>query len=46
VLAEYEVPRNLVMDLIGRVRGDHYEVLRDTKAPAMRVVLPHANVLE
>jgi CPA2 family monovalent cation:H+ antiporter-2 len=46
VLAEYEVPRNLILDLIERVRGDHYEVLRDIKAPPMRVVLPHANVLE
>jgi CPA2 family monovalent cation:H+ antiporter-2 len=46
VLREYEVPRNLILDLIDRVRGDHYEVLRDTKVPAMRVVLPYANILE
>lgn len=46
VLTVYEVPRNLVQELTGRVRGEHYEVLRDTAASAMRVVLPHANVLE
>lgn len=46
VLGEYEVPKNLVQDLIGRVRGDHYEVLRDVTTPSMRVVLPHAGVLE
>ena len=46
VLGEYEVPKNLVQDLIGRVRGDHYEVLRDVTSPAMRVILPHAGVLE
>ncbi len=46
VLREYEVPRNLIADLIERVRGDQYEVLRDFKVPAMKVVLPYANVLE
>jgi monovalent cation:H+ antiporter-2, CPA2 family len=46
VLAEYEVPRNLILDLIERVRGDQYEVLRDMKGRAMKVVLPHANILE
>jgi CPA2 family monovalent cation:H+ antiporter-2 len=46
VLTEYEVPQNLVLDLVERVRSDHYEMLRDTKSPAMRVVLPYANVLE
>jgi CPA2 family monovalent cation:H+ antiporter-2 len=46
VLREYEVPRNLIQDLIDRVRGEHYEVLRDVKLPAMRLVLPYANVLE
>lgn len=28
VLSEYQVPRNLMLDLIDRVRRDHYEVLR------------------
>jgi CPA2 family monovalent cation:H+ antiporter-2 len=46
VLREYEVPRNLIVDLIERVRGEHYEVLRDTKVPSMKVVLPYANILE
>jgi CPA2 family monovalent cation:H+ antiporter-2 len=46
VLRQYEVPRNLILDLIDRVRGEHYEVLRDVKLPPMRVVLPHANILE
>jgi CPA2 family monovalent cation:H+ antiporter-2 len=46
VLREYEVPRNLIHDLIERVRSEQYEVLRDVKVPAMRVVLPHANILE
>ncbi len=46
VLREYEVPRNLILDLIERVRGDHYEVLRDVRVPPMRVVLPHHHVLE
>jgi CPA2 family monovalent cation:H+ antiporter-2 len=46
VLREYEVPRNLIVDLIERIRSDQYEVLRDTKASAMRVVLPYSNILE
>jgi CPA2 family monovalent cation:H+ antiporter-2 len=46
VLTEYEVPRNLILDLIERIRGDQYEVLRDVKARAMRVVLPYASILE
>jgi CPA2 family monovalent cation:H+ antiporter-2 len=46
VLGEYEVPRNLILELIERVRGDHYQVLRDVKSHAMRVVLPYANILE
>jgi CPA2 family monovalent cation:H+ antiporter-2 len=46
VLGEYEVPGNLILDLIDRVRGEHYEVLRDVKLPPMRLVLPHANILE
>ncbi|HUR53064.1 MAG TPA: NAD-binding protein, partial [Gemmataceae bacterium] len=46
VLGEYDVPKNLVQDLIERVRGDHYEVLRDVTAPSMRVVLPDAGLLE
>ncbi|MEX2026791.1 MAG: cation:proton antiporter, partial [Pirellulaceae bacterium] len=33
VLRAYDVPRNLIVDLIERVRGDHYEVLRDTDLP-------------
>jgi CPA2 family monovalent cation:H+ antiporter-2 len=46
VLREYEVPRNLVGDLIDRVRGDHYEVLRDVSTPSFKVVLPYASILE
>jgi CPA2 family monovalent cation:H+ antiporter-2 len=46
VLREYEVPKNLILNLVERVRGDHYEVLRDLKLPAMKVVLPHRDVLE
>jgi CPA2 family monovalent cation:H+ antiporter-2 len=46
VLRAYDVPRNLILDLIERVRGDHYEVMRDVNLPSMRVVLPHLNVLE
>ena len=45
VLRTYEVPRNLILELIERVRGDHYEVLRDTDLPAMQVVLPHLDIL-
>jgi monovalent cation:H+ antiporter-2, CPA2 family len=46
VLREYEVPRNLIMNLTERVRAEHYEVLRDRSVPTMRVVLPHREVLE
>ena len=46
VLREYEVPRNLIIDLIERIRSEQYEVLRDTKVSGMRMVLPHANILE
>ncbi|HKB04066.1 MAG TPA: cation:proton antiporter [Gemmataceae bacterium] len=46
VLREYEVPRNLILSLVDRVRGEHYEVLRDLKLPAMQVVLPYREVLE
>jgi monovalent cation:H+ antiporter-2, CPA2 family len=46
VLREYEVPRNLILNLTERVRSEHYEVLRDHSAPTMRVVLPHREVLE
>jgi CPA2 family monovalent cation:H+ antiporter-2 len=46
VLREYEVPRNLILNLVERVRGDHYEVLRDLSISAMKVVLPHRDVLE
>jgi CPA2 family monovalent cation:H+ antiporter-2 len=46
VLREYEVPRNLILDLIGQVRGDHYEVLRDVHLSAKKVALPYANILE
>lgn len=45
VLAEYDVPRNLILDLIDRVREDQYEVLRDVRIPAVRVELPY-DVLE
>lgn len=40
VLREYELPRNLILDLIERVRADHYEVLRNVKLPATRVEVP------
>ncbi|MCI0681105.1 MAG: cation:proton antiporter [Gemmataceae bacterium] len=46
VLREYDLPPNLIRDLIERVRREQYEVLRDTKVSPMRVVLPHANILE
>jgi CPA2 family monovalent cation:H+ antiporter-2 len=46
VLREYEVPRNLILNLTEQVRSDHYEVLRDLNVPAIRVVLPHREVLE
>jgi CPA2 family monovalent cation:H+ antiporter-2 len=46
VLREYEVPQNLILNLVDRVRGEHYAVLRDTSLPSMRVVLPHRDVLE
>jgi CPA2 family monovalent cation:H+ antiporter-2 len=46
VLREYEVPRNLIVNLIERVRSEQYEVLRDVKVSAMRVILPHSNILE
>jgi CPA2 family monovalent cation:H+ antiporter-2 len=46
VLREYEVPRNLILNLVERVRGDHYEVLRDLQVPAIKLVLPHREVLE
>jgi CPA2 family monovalent cation:H+ antiporter-2 len=46
VLGEYEVPRNLVLTLVDRVRGEHYEVLRDLTLPAMRVVLPQRDVFD
>jgi len=46
VLREYEVPQNLIFNLVARVREDQYEVLRDLKLPTMRMVLPHRDVLE
>jgi CPA2 family monovalent cation:H+ antiporter-2 len=46
VLREYEVPQNLILNLVERVREDQYEVLRDLKLPSIRVVLPHRDVLE
>lgn len=45
VLAQYDVPRNLILDLIERIRKEHYEVLRDVQLPAARVELPY-DVLE
>jgi CPA2 family monovalent cation:H+ antiporter-2 len=45
VLRAYDVPRNVIHDLIERIRGDHYEVLRDTDLPTMPVVLPHLDIL-
>ena len=39
VLENYHVPRNLVLDLIDRIRHDHYEVLRERHSPA-RLELP------
>ena len=32
VLAEYQVPRNMILDLIDRIRRDHYEILRHPRA--------------
>jgi CPA2 family monovalent cation:H+ antiporter-2 len=46
VLHRYEMPENLIRDLVERVRADHYEVLRDMKAASRRIALPHAEVLE
>jgi CPA2 family monovalent cation:H+ antiporter-2 len=46
VMRAYAVPRNLILDLIERLRGDHYEVLRDVQVPAMRVVLPYQHIFE
>ena len=46
VLREYEVPTNLILELIDRIRSEHYEVLRDVKLPPTRVALPHLNVLD
>lgn len=40
VLEEYDLPRNLILGLIDRIRGDHYEVLRDLRRPAVKVELP------
>jgi CPA2 family monovalent cation:H+ antiporter-2 len=40
VLREYDLPQNLILDLIDRVRRDHYEVLRDTKVSPAKVELP------
>ena len=39
------MPRNLIVELIERVRGDHYEVLRETDLPTMPMVLPHLDIL-
>ena len=44
VLREYNVPLNVVEDLIGRLRRDHYGVLRDHAHPFGPVELPF-NVL-
>ncbi len=41
VLREYEVPRNLILDLIERVRGDHYEVLREVQPALTRMEVPY-----
>jgi CPA2 family monovalent cation:H+ antiporter-2 len=46
VLREYEVPQNLILNLVERIREDQYEVLRDLKLPSIKVVLPHRDVLE
>jgi CPA2 family monovalent cation:H+ antiporter-2 len=40
VLRAYDVPRNVILELIHRAREDHYEVLRDVKLPAVQGGLP------
>lgn len=44
VLHHYQVPRNVVLDLIERIRRDHYEVLRETDSP-VQLELP-VNLLD
>jgi CPA2 family monovalent cation:H+ antiporter-2 len=46
VLREYEVPRNLILDLVDRMREEHYEALREIELPPMSSTVPHLNVLE
>lgn len=46
VLAEYDVPANLIMELVERIRSDHYEVLRDRNVSSMRIVLPDPRIPE
>jgi CPA2 family monovalent cation:H+ antiporter-2 len=41
VLEIYRLPRNVILDLVDRVRRDHYEVLRGGHSPA-RLELPTA----
>jgi CPA2 family monovalent cation:H+ antiporter-2 len=40
LLEHYDVPRNLVWDLVDQLRRDHYEVLRDHRHSLSRVQLP------
>jgi CPA2 family monovalent cation:H+ antiporter-2 len=40
VLFRYDIPRNLILDLIDRIREGHYEVFRDVSLPATRLELP------
>jgi CPA2 family monovalent cation:H+ antiporter-2 len=40
VLQRFLIPRNQILDLIDRVRGDHYQVLRSQGESANRLELP------
>jgi CPA2 family monovalent cation:H+ antiporter-2 len=40
VLRGYDIPRNVILDLIERVRSDHYELLRDVNPAMAKVELP------
>jgi CPA2 family monovalent cation:H+ antiporter-2 len=40
VLQRFLIPRNLILDLVQRIRHDHYEVLRDGEQGANKMELP------
>ena len=40
VLQRFLIPRNLILDLVQRIRHDHYEVLRDDQQGANKMELP------